>query len=137
MRLQELLVHPRAVVEALEVGGGGELEEVAVAGLVLGEQGQVVGEALLRVLLEPRVGRDVPLHADDRLDPVLLGRLVELDGSVEGAMVRDRERFLAQGLRALQQRVDLRQAVEERVLRVRVEVGEHRTAGAELNREFV
>jgi hypothetical protein len=39
---QQLLVHPRPVVEALEVGRRHELEQVAVPGLVLGEQGEVV-----------------------------------------------------------------------------------------------
>ena len=123
---EQLLVHPRAVVEALEVGGGGELQQVAVAGLVLGEQREVVGKALFRVFIEPGVRRDVALHADDRLHTVLLGGLVELDRTVEGAVVRDSERILPQRLRTLHERLDLRQAVEERVLRMRVEVGEHR-----------
>jgi hypothetical protein len=48
------------VIEALEVGLGDELEEVAVAGLVLGEQGQVVYFLrLARCAVEPRSGGDV------------------------------------------------------------------------------
>ena len=53
---EQLLVHPGAVIEALEVGLGDELEEVAVARLVLGEQGQVV---VLLLATHPVCGRTV------------------------------------------------------------------------------
>ena len=40
---------------------------------------------------------EVDLAADDRLDAVLLGRLVELDGAVHHAVVGEPERRLAEG----------------------------------------
>ena len=51
----ELLVHARPVVEALEVGVAHQLQQVAVPGLVLGEQGEVVVLllALAGVAIEP------------------------------------------------------------------------------------
>ena len=50
----QLLVHARTVVEALEVGRRDQLQQVAVAGLVPGEQGEVVVLllALARVAVE-------------------------------------------------------------------------------------
>ena len=63
-----------AAVQALEEAGRGELDEVAVAGVVLGQQRQVVA---LAPLAPPRAVRvvvdEVDLAADDRLDAVLAG----------------------------------------------------------------
>ena len=101
----QLLVHARPVVEALQVRGRDEPQEVAVARLVVGEQCQVV--VLLLVLtgvaIEPRAGRHVGLHADDRRD----GGHLELGGTC--GEVRDAAR-----------------TVEDRVLGVDVEVDEAR-----------
>ena len=44
--LEQLPVDPGLVVVALEEGPAGELDEVAVAGVVLGQQGEVVVELL-------------------------------------------------------------------------------------------
>ena len=53
---QQLLVHPRLVVEALEVGLGDELDEVGVARLVADEHGDVV-RALVAAVLARRSKR--------------------------------------------------------------------------------
>ena len=74
--LEQLPVDARLVVVALEVAGGSELDQVAVALARLRQEGQV------RVALPLRgaVVGDVDLAADQRLDPVLTRLAVELDG---------------------------------------------------------
>jgi hypothetical protein len=91
---QQLLVHARAVVEALEVRGGDELQEIPVSPLVAGEEGEVV--VLLLVLaglaVEPRARRDVGLDAEDRLDAVGMRCLVEAERAEHHAVIGDRDR---------------------------------------------
>ena len=83
------------------------------------------------VVLDPLAGRrrrrvvvdEVDLAADDRLDPGLARGLVELDRAVHHAVVGEPERGLPERGGALDEAVDLRGAVEQRVLGVDVEVG--------------
>jgi hypothetical protein len=127
---QEVHVDARLVVEALEVGLRHEHHQVPVAGVVHREQQQVAdriearGVALARLAFEARAGREVDLAAEDRLDAVLLGGLEELDRAEEVAVVGERDRRHAELLRALEERIDLDRAVEQRVLAVQVEVDE-------------
>ena len=74
-------------------------------------------------LAAPAVVDEVGLEADDRLDAVLLGRLVELDRAVHHAVVGEPEGGLAEARGALGELVDLARAVEQRVLGVDVEMG--------------
>ena len=74
---QQVLIDARLVVEAVEVAGGNQLDEVAIAFLVLAEQHQVVvavgiGARLVALL------RNVHLAADHRMDAVGLGGVIEL-----------------------------------------------------------
>ena len=135
MLREELLVHPRPVIEALEMRERDQPQEVAVSGLVLREQGEMVIPllALPRRAIEPGAGRHVRLDPHDRLDPGLPRRLVEAERPEHGAVVRDRNRRhpvasrLAEyggrvGVRA--GRLDARGPVEQGVLRVRMEMDE-------------
>ncbi len=111
-----------AALQAFEEARRGELDEVAVAGVVGGQQRQVV--ALDPALRARRVVVDeVDLAADDRLDAVLAARLVELDRAVHDAVVGEPERRLLELRGALGERLDLARAVEQRVLGVDVEMG--------------
>ena len=78
-----------AALEALEEAGRGELDQVAKAGVVGGEQGQVVA-------LDPALGAavvdQVGLEPEDRLDPVLATGLVVLDRAVHHPVVGEPER---------------------------------------------
>jgi hypothetical protein len=124
---QQLLVHPRLVVEALEIGLGDQLDEVAVAGDVADEDGQVVGAlvtAVLRAPLGARARRDVELAADDRLHARLHRRLVELDRAEEVAVVGQRDGREVEVLGLLDELLELGGSVEEAVLRVDVQVDE-------------
>ena len=104
--------------EALEEAGRGELDQVGEAGVVLGQQGQVV--ALVADLLLDRLAvvDEVGLEPDDRFDAVLLAGLVELDRAVHHAVVGEPQRRLPQLGGPCRHRVDLAGAVEQRVLAV-------------------
>ncbi|MBA7596837.1 hypothetical protein ES703_03827 [subsurface metagenome] len=46
---EELPIHPRFIVETLEVGLGGKLDEIMIADLVSGKQNEVVGVFIARL----------------------------------------------------------------------------------------
>ncbi len=136
--LQQLPVHPRLVVVALHEGEAGQLDEVLVAGLVLGQQGEVVVE--LRAALGVAAGVvDAPasggtfrtmimghvgLGADDRLDALLVALAVEVERAVHVAVIGDADRRLAVTDGFGDEFVEPGRAVEHRELGVDVEVGE-------------
>ena len=126
---QQLAVDARAVVEAFEVGGRGELQQVAVPGLVLREQREVPGRARRGVAVEAAPRRDVALEADDRVQAVRARLVVEAERAVEVPVVRDRERVLPQRLRARDQVRDGAEPVQQGVLAVRMQMREHRETG--------
>src|SRR5205814_2153560 len=101
-------VDPGLVVVALEVGAGGELDEVLVARLVLGQCGEVVVELLAALgvatgvvdatapggALEAGVVRHVQLGADDGGDAGRPAGRVEVEDAVHVAVVGDADRGL-------------------------------------------
>ncbi len=118
-------VDARLVVVAVDVGIGDDAAEVLVAGPVPGEQDEMERLGVLAPLpVGHRATGDVRLDADDGLDAVLLARLVERDGPVEGAVVGDGERVEAQAGRLRGQVIDAPEAIEQAELRVDVEVAE-------------
>ena len=74
------------------------------------------------LLVDRAVVDEVGLEAEDRLDAVLLAGLVELDGAVHHPVVGEPERGLAERGGAGGQALDVRGAVEQRVLGVDVQV---------------
>ncbi len=67
---------------------------------------------------------EIGLDADHRADPGAFARAEEGDHAVHGAMVGERQGRLSQPLGALDQLFDAAKAVEQRKLRVDVEVDE-------------
>ena len=125
--LQHFTVDARPAVIALEEADGRELDEVAVAGAVAGEQHEVrvVGGGAAQPLAPLAAPEgEVRLEPEDR--PYLAGlRLgVELPGAVEVAVIRDRQRVHAERLDVVQQIGNAVRAVEEGVFAVRVKVYE-------------
>ncbi len=122
---QVLAVDARLVVVAVDVRVGDEAAQVPVADEVLGEQDQVerlgVGLALL---VGHRPAGDVGLDPDDRLDALVLRRLVEGDRPVEGAVVGDRHRVHAELGGRVHELRDPPETVEQAELGVDVEVRE-------------
>src|SRR5207249_11614984 len=126
---QQLLVDARLVVEALAEARRDELAEMAIALAAGGEEYEVVVAARLVVvdpasLLEPALGCDVHLAAEDRLHAVLARRLGELHRPEHVAVVGDGAGRHARRLHARYQLLDLVGAVEQRVLRVQMQVDE-------------
>ena len=127
VRGEQFLVNARLVVIAIEVRGGGELDEVLVAGLVLRQQDEVVidvasAAAAAGLLLQPAARRHIHLAADDRLDALGAGGLVEINRAVKHAVVRDGQRGEAQLVRPVNEPVQPASAVQQRVLGVQMEV---------------
>ena len=118
--LEQLPVDAGLVVVALEVAGRGELDQVRVAGVVLGEQRQV----RVALPLRPAVLGDVELAADQRLDADLARLAHELDRARERAVVGQRHRRHLELGRARRERGDAARSVEDRVLGVDVQVDE-------------
>ena len=135
---EQLPVEARLVVVALEERPAGELDEVAVAGLGLGQQREVVVELLAALgvaagVVDPAPARralaavvvgHVGLGADDRLDALLAALLVELQRAVHVAVIGDPDRRLPVGHRLGHQLVEPGRAVQHRELGVDVQVGE-------------
>ena len=105
---------------ALEEAGRGELDQVPEARVVLRQQREVI--ALVADGVRLQVVAQVGLEAEDRLDPVLLARLGELDGAVHDAVVGQPESGLPKFRCPRGESVDLAGAVEQRVLAVDMEV---------------
>ncbi len=140
--LQQLSVEARVPVVALDAGQAGQPEEVVQPRGVSGPQGHVgVGElappladvtgALVvpatevdRPLGGPSLGREVALHADDRLQARGLGPVGEVERAVEVAVVGHGDGGLAQLGRGREKVPQPCGTVEHRVLGVHVEVGE-------------
>ena len=136
--LEQLPVHPGLVVVALHERQARQLDQVLVAGLVLGQQREVVVELLAalgvaaRVVDTPPPGRTlaavvvghVGLGADDRLDALLVALLVEVQRAVHVAVIGHPDRRHAVLHRLGDHLVEPRRPVEHRELGVDVEVGE-------------
>ncbi len=116
--LEELPVDARLVVVALEVAERGELDEVRVALVRLREEREV----RVPLRLRPAVVGDVDLTADDRLDARLPGLPEQLHRAGERAVVgkRDGRHLEPRGL--LHEAGDPARPVEDRVLRVDVQM---------------
>jgi len=118
--LEQLPVDAGLVVVALEVAERAELHEIRVARVVGGEECQV----RVPFRLHLAVVDDVHLAAEDRLDPLRLRRLVEIDGARHRAVVGERDGRHLEPRRLLRERRDPASPVEDRVLRVDVQVDE-------------
>jgi hypothetical protein len=107
-----------------------DADEVLVALLRRREQHQVVDGRLVHARARhlPRgrapAARDVHLAADDRADALILAGLVVLDRPEHVPVVRQGDGPHPQRLGAGREVLDAQRAVEERVLRVHVEVDE-------------
>src|SRR5512133_1306039 len=108
------------VVVTLEVAGRGELDQVPVTLVRLGQEGQV----RISLLLPGCVVADVDLATDQRLDAGLLRVLVELNGAGKAAMIGERDGGHLELCSAGGERGNTAGPVEDRVLGVDVKVDE-------------
>ncbi len=136
MLREQFPVQSGLVVVALEVRGGGQLHQVAVALDRLGQKGEVVVELLAALdiaagvvhpapahwALVARLARHVGLRADDGHDVLGPARLVEVQDPVHVPVVGDPERGLPVGCRGRYQIFDPRRTVEHGELGVGVQM---------------
>ncbi len=108
-----------AAVQAVEEARARELDEVAVADVARRDEREVV---VLVASARRLVVDEVDLAADDRLDAVLAGGEVVLDGAVHDPVVGETQRRLAERRRPRGEGIDLARPVQQRVLRMDVKV---------------
>ncbi len=91
---EDFLVDARLVVHAFEMGGGDELDEVLVAGLVLGQEEEMGGGFLgaVGLAVEAAARREIDFAADDGLDAGVAAFLVKFDGAEKIAVVAQGQR---------------------------------------------
>ncbi len=122
---EKFLADARLVVEAVERRLGGDLHQVAVALVGLGEHDQVVvviavGRRAVHAVVV--LLADVELAADDGLDAVLLGGIVEMQRAEDVAVVGDGDGRLPELGHARHELVDVAGAIEQRVIGVQVKM---------------
>ena len=128
---EQFLVHARLVVVAVEKRGGDQLDEVLVTGVVLGEQGEMAGGFLgaAGLFLLHRTRCQVHLATDDRLDAFLVRGIVEFDGPEHVAMIGHGDGGHTVTLGLFHQVLDPHRTVQQRVLRVQVQVDKRIVGG--------
>jgi len=103
-------------------------EDVGAAATFLsGQEDEVIvwlGARWAAAALAPITRCHVGFHADDRLEARLPGFLLEVPGGVQVAVVRDGQRGLLELPRAANQIVNPVRSIEQRVLRVTMEMNE-------------
>jgi hypothetical protein len=122
---KKLPVHPGPIVEALEMGLGGELKQILIALPVPGQQGEVIGifiggspGAVLKAC-------KIELAPQDRLYPSLSGSLVKFHRPIHGTVIGDRHAIHPQLFCPGDELRNAAQAIEEAIFGMNVEVGKH------------
>ena len=125
MSCQMLVIGTWLVVETVEVCIGHDPAEIAIARAACREGNQVewllVGLPLLIAHAAPC---DVGFNANDRLNPMPLCGLHELNRSVEGTVIGERNGVHSQALRLRHERIQVAHAVEQAEFAMDVEMRE-------------
>ena len=112
MRAQQLEGDVRGQLQRpIEMRGRHEFRQIAVAGLVLGQQNQAIDAALPP---DRRRARHAERRADDRLHPLGEAGVAERHDAVEPVAVGDRDRRKAELRGALGDRLGLHRPFEHR-----------------------
>jgi hypothetical protein len=129
--LEQIEVDARLVVEAVEIRVRRDLDEVAVSGVRLREQRQVVDVVVgAPGPVEPAPTDEVPLAADHRGQVCFTGRPVEVEDAVHVPVVGDADRGLPVGGGGGDDVGDPGRAVQHRELGVQMQVHERAPQGA-------
>ena len=125
MLRKEFFIDARFVIIAFEVGGCGELDEVLITDLVLGQQDKVmidIAPATGGFLFEAAAGGDINFAADNRLDPLLARHLIKINRAIENAVIGESERGKFQLVRSVHELVQTARPIEERILRMQMQM---------------
>ena len=122
---EQLLVDSRLVIETFGVSGRNQFDQVVVTRAVGRQQHQMVGGlARFAAAGQAAAVRNVYLASNDRLDAALAGLVVKGNCRKQVAVLRDGGRRHLQALCLVQQLADAAGAVQQRVLRVQMEMDE-------------
>ena len=89
---QEILVDARMVIEAFELRGGSDLEQVLVTGHILRQQQQMIRAAVeARVAIGHAAASEVTFHADNGFDAGVGAGAVEIQNAKHNAVIGDGE----------------------------------------------
>lgn len=121
--LEQVFIDAGLVIKAFEVGGGHQVDQIAVAFLVFAEQYQVVVPIGIGARFVALLG-DINFAADDGVDAFGVRFVIELDGTEEIAVIRhgDGGHFLFGD--NLHELLDFASAIEKGIVSVTVEVNE-------------
>lgn len=123
MGSEEFVIDAGVIIEAVQLGGGGNFQEVLIAGLIFGQKEQVGRSFIqLRVFLPHGAGGHVGFDADDRLDVELLCGAEEIDNAEQCAVIGDGEGGHLQFVGALKQLGDIAKPIEQGVFGVDMQV---------------
>jgi hypothetical protein len=120
------VIHAGFVVEAVEISGGNELNEILVAFFVFAEQDEVVGAFGAGAAIFVIVWRDVHFAADDGFYAVGGGLMIEIRGGKEITVVGDGYCGHTAAGSFGGEFADFAGAVQQRVVRVQMKVNEVR-----------
>ena len=123
---EQLVIHAGFVIEAVEISGGNELDEILVALFVFAEQHEMVRAFRAGAAIFVIVRRDVHFAADDGLYAMRRGLMVEICGGEKISVVGygDGRHSTARGFGG--EFADFASAVQKRVVRVQMKVNEVR-----------
>ena len=120
---QQLEINPGFIIKPIEVGDGGQFNQVVVANLVGCQQHEVVRPCVeVGLLVTVAAPGHIGLDAQDRLNAGFPAPLVKLNQAVHDAVISQPKRGHLVLRRPADQLVNFRQAVEQRVVGVNVEV---------------
>ncbi len=103
-----------------------QVDQVVVAGLVFGEQQEMIVAILagstVSLAVKPAAGRNVHLAANNRFYPRFASGLIKVYRAVHHPMIRNGERWKFQFHRAINQLVQSTRSVEHRELGMHMEM---------------
>ena len=124
--LQQFLVDARFVVVAFHPGIGDHADQVFVAGLVFGQQHQVIVMDLaadaLRLAVQTAAGRHISLAADDGLETGALCHFVEIHRAEHDPVISDRHRGEFQFFDAFDQFIQTAGSIQQGELRMNMKM---------------
>lgn len=88
----ECMVDAGFVVETVDVGFGHYLDEVFIPLIIFGEKDHPPARLVdTGIFVKAGAGCKIPIETDDRLYTFFGARLIEIDGTIEGAVVGERK----------------------------------------------